>query len=249
MSKLYMVSTAFAPARVVIPSLQQIYKTICRPVEHHILNNHYPIDEERNTLLVKTAAESYGIKWHDLGKNVGLSGGLNYLINNLNLQDGDIVIGTDLDVFPTTMGWGIAIQQVLEADPSVGWVSLMNQHAKRELPERGYTIHTIGGNVCYEGHTACVQSIIGWSAKSLKGLGELKEQQFYYGGGEVTNHPRLKALGLKWVYIPQYEEIFHPHCEGDRCYVVYKWNYSHLKTTTLDFGSWLQEDLSRLDLK
>jgi hypothetical protein len=193
--------------------------------------------------------EHYGCKVHDLGKNMGLSGGLNYLINNLNLQDDDIVIGTDLDVWPTTQDFGKAIVEVLRADPTVGWVSLQNQHSKKELNERGYTIHTIGGHVCYEGHTPCVQSIIGWSAKSLKGLGQLKEQQHYYGGGEVVNHPRLKQLGLKWVYLPQYEEIFHPYCEGDRSYVVYKWNYSHLRTTKLSFADWLAEDPSRLELK
>lgn len=244
-----MISTAFVPARIAIPSVQQIKKTIGLDVNWRILQNHYPINEQLNDKLLQVLFEHNGISVYDAGQNLGLSGGLNYLLSTIPLQDDDIVLATDLDVWPVTSNWGQAIVDVLRADSSVGWVSLQNQHSKKELAERGFTIHSIGGHVCYEGHTPCVQSIIGWSAKSLKGLGELKEQQHYYGGGEVTNHPRLKKLGLKWVYLPQYEETYHPYCEGDRSYVVYKWNYSHLRTTKLSFKDWLLEDPSRLELK
>jgi hypothetical protein len=247
--KIYMVSLAFVPARIAIESMKQIYATIGDiKFEHHILQQHYPIAKDLNDRLLYTLFDHYDCNVHDLGKNIGLSGGYNYLINRLNLKDDDLVIGTDLDVYPVTQGWGEALKRVAEADTNVGWISLQNQHSARELQERGYTPHNIGGVLCHEGHQACVQSIIGWTGRSLLGMGKLEENNQWYGGMESRSFPRLKALGLKWVYLPQYEEKFSPLVECDAPYRHYKWNLAHLKTTTLDFESWINEDKERLKL-
>lgn len=248
--RVIMVSLAFAPARVIIECMKQLYKFPGDiKFEHYVLNNHYPIDKDRNDLLLKTLFDSYGCKYFDLGANTGLAAGYNYLIKQANIQDDDIVIGADLDTYPVSPNWMNGIVNVMQADPTIGWCGLMNQHAKKELADRGCTTHTIANTVCLEGHTACVQSIIGWSGKSLNLLQELKEQNKWYGGMEVVSFPRLKQLNLRWVYLPQYNEEFSSLVEADRCYVIYKWSYAHLRNTTLDFESWIKEDPSRLDMK
>lgn len=248
--KVYLVSLAFVPARIAIESMKQIYATIGNiQFEHKILMQHYPINKELNDKLLTTLFNHYNCTIYDLGKNVGLSAGYNYLIQQCNLQPGDIVIGSDLDVNPIGEHWGKAIVDVINTDPTIGWVSLQNQHSERELNARGFTTHTINNRICYEGHDACVQSIVGWSAASLQGMNGLEEQSKWYGGGEVVSYPKLKALGLRWVYLAQYKEAFSPLCESDGPYRHYKWNLAHLRTTTLDFESWLNEDPERLKLK
>lgn len=246
MSKIYMVSTAFAPARVVTESMKQLYRTAgTSEFEHHILMQHYPLSKDLNDKLLTTIFNYYNCKIHDLGSNVGLSAGYNYLINQLNLQDDDIVIGADLDTYPITDGWMDAIVKVMKADSNIAYCSLQNQHSEKELNDRGYSIHTVANTVCYEGHTPVVQSIIGWSPKVLKQFNGIQEQRKMYGGSEVTMWPKLQAAGYKWYYLPQYKEVFHPLCQGDRCYIVWKWSYAHLRDTDLDFESWINEKPER----
>ena len=240
-----MVSLAFAPARVVLECMRQVYETIGIPVEHHVLMNHYPINQDLNDKVLLTVFDHYKCKVHDLGANTGLSGGYNYLIKQLNLQDDDIVIGLDLDCYPVTQNYGQALVKVLKGDRSIGWASLQNQHSVRELAERGFTPHIVDGVLVHEAHTACVNSICAWSGKFLNGFGGLQEPSKWYGGLEAMSFSKVKQLGFKWVYLPQYEERFHFTMQADRCYIVYKWSLAHLKTTTLDFASWLAEDLTR----
>src|SRR6266853_5194619 len=120
--KIYMVSLAFAPARIMIESMRQVYETIGNiKYEHLLLNNHYPIDKKRNDKLLMTLLASYDCTLYDLESNVVLSAGYNFLIEKCNLQDEDIVLGIDPDVWPLTPGWGEALVKVLLADPTVGW--------------------------------------------------------------------------------------------------------------------------------
>jgi hypothetical protein len=251
MSKVYMVSTAFVPIRVAAPCITQIKKTIGIKAEWHIWHNHYPLEQELNDLLLEKLFDYYSIRdWNcHTTENVGLSTGLNNLIKRLDIADDDIILATDLDVGPVTPGWGQAIVDVLRADPTVGGVSLMNQHAERELAERGATIHTIDGKICLQGHTPVVQSIIGWTGKSLREVGFVQEQNHFYGGSEITMWPLMKSLGYKWVYLAEYKEEYNDLLKCDGCYRHYKWNYAHLRTTTLSFAAWLNEDPSRLELK
>jgi hypothetical protein len=243
-----MVSLAFAPIRVISSCFQQVYKTIGRPVEHHVLTNHYPIDHDVNEKVVKALCEAYKITWHDLGQNVGLSAGYNHLINNLNLQDDDVVIGVDPDTWPETPGWSNALVSVLQ-DKTIAWASLMNHHAVNELPQRGYTTHTVNGVIAYEAHQACVNSICAWPGWFLKRLNGLKEPNQWYGGIEIMSMPKIKQMGFKWVYLPEFKEAYHSRVEGDGPYRHYKWEYAHKHSTKLDFKAWLEQDPSRLELK
>ncbi len=243
--KIYMVSLAYAPSRIVIECMRQVYETIGIPVEHHVLMNHYPINQELNDKVLLAVFDHYKCKVHDLGANTGLSGGYNYLIQQLNLQDDDIVLGLDLDCYPITQNYGQALVKVLRGDKSIGWASLQNQHSVRELSERGFTPHVVDSILVHEAHTACVNSICAWSGKFLNGFGGLQEPNKWYGGLEAMSFGKVKQLGFKWVYLPQYEERFHPTMQADRCYIVYKWSLAHLKTTTLSFAEWLKEDLTR----
>lgn len=248
--KVYIVSLAYVPARIAIECMKQFYKHLGNiQVEHKVLMNHYPLNKELNDKLLLELFKHYKCDVHDQGANIGLSSGYNYLIEQCNLQDDDIVIGLDLDCWATTPNFGEALVKVLRGNKSIGWASLQNPHSVKELQERGFTPHVVDGVLVHEAHQACVNSICAWSGSFLNKLGGLKEPGKWYGGLESVSYPRVRQLGFKWIYLPTYTESFNSLVEADGCYRHYKWNYAHLRTTTLDFESWLNENPSRLELK
>jgi hypothetical protein len=249
--KIVMVSIAFAPARVIIECYKQIYKTIGNiKFEHYVLNNHYPIDQDRNDALIKTLVESYSGKYFDLGSNVGLSEGYSYLMREAKLEPDDIVIGIDPDVWPVTPNWGEALVKVLsEPNTNIGWVSLFNHHSQREFNERGFIELDVAGLKCYNTKTAMLNSICAWKGDLLIKMGGLKEPNKYYGGLESFSYGTVKQLGYNWVFLPEYKEDFNDLVKPDLCYKNYKWIYAHERSTKLDFASWLAEDPKRIEMK
>lgn len=250
MTKVVMITNFFAPIRVIESSMTQVYKTIGNLEFRHLaINNHYPINKELNNKMIKILCDHYGIELFDEGKNLGLSGGLNYLIKEANLNDEDIIIGLDNDVWPETQGWGTPLVDCIRYGYQVGWSSLIFPIAEKEIRERGYTIHTIRGNVVWETHAAVCNSICAWNVKMLKEINGIEESGHFYGGLESATFDKIKKFNWKWVFLTQYEEKFNEKIRQDKCYDIYKWEYAHKKSTTLDFESWILEDPSRIQLQ
>jgi hypothetical protein len=241
--KIVMVSIAFAPARVIIECYKQVYKTIGNvQFEHYVLNNHYPIDQERNDKLIKTLVESYNGKYFDLGENVGLGEGYSYLMREAKLQPDDIVIGIDPDVFPVTHGWGEALVKVLsEPNTNIGWASLFTPHTQKEFNERGFDKLDVNGITCYNTKTAMLNSVCAWKGDLLIKMGGLKEPNKYYGGLESFSYGTIKQLGYNWVFLIDFKEELHELVKADQVYTEYKWAYAHHRNTKLRFDEWLKE--------
>jgi hypothetical protein len=254
--RVFCITTFFAPIRIIESSITQVYKTIGNidlPFTHLAINNHYPVNKDLNDKMIETMCNHYGIQLFDEKKNLGLSGGLNYLLSKIDLQDDDLIIGLDNDVWPTTNGWGKALIETVIYGVNVGWSSLMYPTSKSELLQKGYVTHEVQGSsgpiIVWEGLRAVVNSVCCWSGKMIKQLGNLSESGYYYGGLESVSFPKIKSLGWKWVYTVDYEEApFNENAKSDRCYVVYKWEYAHNKSTQLSFEDWLLEDPNRLNL-
>lgn len=238
--RVVVVTLGYAPARILLACLDQVYKTIgLDNVEHYLLNNRYPIDQERNDKLVKSICDAYGITYFDLGYNLGLSAGYNYLIEQAKLNDDDLVIGIDPDVFPVTPGWGAALFETMQ-ESSFAWASLQNPHSKRELTERGFTEIIINKIKIQIAHQACVNSVCMWRYGVLKQLGFLQEPKKYYGGIESMMFPMVQRLGKHWVYLSDFHEMASPLVESEPLYKKFKWEYAHKLTTTLEFKEWLK---------
>jgi hypothetical protein len=210
------------------------------------------VNKNLNDNMIKTLCDHYGIQLFDENKNLGLSGGLNYLLSKIDLRDDDLIIGLDNDVWPITNGWGKALTESVIYGANVGWGSLMFPIAEYELLQRGYTIHTVQGNggpiVVWEALQAVVNSICCWNGKMIRQLGSLSESNHFYGGLESISFPKIKSLGWKWVYLTQFREQFNDKIKQDDCYNTYKFEYAHKKSTQLDFESWLLEDPNRIIL-
>lgn len=238
--KIYAVTLGFAPSRILLTTFDQVYKTIGIPVQHLLLNNHYPVDEERNDELVRAICQAYGVKYYDLGENVGLAAGYNYLLRDVIPYDPEsIVIGIDPDTWPITKGWGAALADV-HSDPKIGWATLQNQASERELKERGFTARSVKDVPIYSAHQACVNSICAWKLSMLKELNWLSEPKKYYGGIEGHMFHMVKKMGLDWVYLPTFKEESSALVSSEELYRTYKWNYAHLNNTQLSFKEWLK---------
>ncbi len=244
--RVHIVSLGFAPARVFLACMDQVYKTIgLKDFNHILLNNHYPVDKARNDFLIEQICRSYGIKFHDVGENIGLAAGYNLLLNNLRFadkaDDEDIVIGIDPDVWPISKGWGQALIDVMSGDPAVAWASLwINSATERETTERGYTPNIINGVKVRELKQASMNSICAWRLGVLRELGGLEEPKKYYGGVEGQMFPKMVERGLKWVFLEDFKEECSPLVNSEDLYRVYKWEYAHKNSTQLDFESWLK---------
>lgn len=238
--KVVIVSIAYAPARVILACYEQLYKTIgITPSAHLVLNNHYPVNQNRNDRLIKSICEEFGCTLYDLGENVGLQRGYNYLIEQANLEDNDIIIGVDSDVWPITPNWGPALVKTIQ-EPSFAWATLQNQHSKRELTERGHTEIILNGIKLQMAHYACTNSICAWRKGVVKELGGLQEPRKFYGSIESHMFPMVKKINKHWVYLSEYHEEFSPLVESDLLYKRYKIDYAIKLTTTLEFKEWLK---------
>ncbi len=242
--RIFAVTLGFAPSSVLGSCLKQVYSTIGIPVEHHLLNNHFPIDKHKNNEEVKELCEYYNIKYHDENKNLGLQAGYNYLIDGLSPLDTDVIIAIDPDTYPVTKNWGKALVEVA-SHPSVAWGSLMNPPAEREIIERGYKDIIINGIATKECRSPCVNSICAWPGSFLKAVGGLKEPNKFYGGIECMMWPMVKKLSKKWVYLSDYKEEAHESVQSHPLYKQYKWEYAHAHTTKDDFETWLHIRSSR----
>lgn len=237
---------AFAPFRVFKASVDQVYSTLgITDFEHRVLNQHYPINKAENTKLIREYCESRNMRWFDVGENIGLSGGYNYLIKQGNLEHEDIVILEDPDVWPVTPGWGEAIVRAVspnEIGITIGIVSLMTPPAAYQKINVPYTDVHINGLKATLPHVAIINSLCGMPGRLLLKLGDLQESNKYYGGFESVNFPRLQEIGYSWAYLDDYKEekLDDNVAKPDHCYSLYKWAYAYEHSTDLDFESWLK---------
>ena len=220
--------------------MEQIYKTIGIDVTHHVLNNHYPVNEKENDESIRSYCDNRGIVYHDLKENVGLSSGYEYLMRQAAPFADEIVILADPDVYPITEGWGRALLSVA-SDPRVGIASLMFSTVKREMIERGYDELSVSGHRVWRGHQACMNSICAMRRSRLEFIGGLQEPKKYYGGAEGSLAPRLKKANWDWVYLADYWEQYHESVASEPIYREYKIEYALMNSTNLSFKDWLKQ--------
>lgn len=219
--------------------MDQVYKTIGSPITHHVLNNHYPVNEKRNDLEIMDDCASRIAWYHDLGENVGLAAGYNHLIEVCGADDDEAIILCDPDVYPLTPKWGPALRTALR-DHEIGIASLMFPTAKRELQERGFTEKTVHDVRLRIAKQACMNSICATTKRTLSLVNGMSEPKKYYGGFEGSMMVKLHGQGLQWAYLMDYGEDSHESVVSEEAYRTYKWEYAHKNSTNLGFKEWLE---------
>lgn len=240
MSRNVIISLAFMNSDIIEKSFDQLYRTrnYALPIEHVVLNQHYPLAKEKNQFKLESICGKRNIKIYDSGKNLGLHDGFNYVMKRLELKSDDIVIGYDPDSFPTSTGWDMALVRAIRGDDSVVWSSLMGDRAEKELDERGFSPKIIDHHIkVRETKKPVVNSVCAWRYGWLEKVGFLTEPHAFYGGLECSMWNKLQ--GKQWVFTEDYREDDRLRDGHDRAYVEYKWAHAHLQTWKGDFQSWL----------
>lgn len=236
------ITLGFAPSRIWRRSLEQ-YRATRNPdlaFDHYFVDQHYPVDKERNRVENRAACEAFGVKVLDPGRNLGLHAGFNWALDQINPAPGDIIIAYDSDMFPTTPGWDMALVRSIWGDPKgkAVWASLMHDHvtspddldvAETRLADGFIKIHAI--------RRAIMNSTCAFSYDWLRRVGGLTEPCAFYGHLESAMFSRLGEG--QWVFVEGWSDSALLRNEHDEAYTQYKWVHAHLRGFAGDFESWL----------
>jgi hypothetical protein len=241
--KVHVITLAFAPARVLKRGVDLFYSTYRSPVRgltHHLVDHHYPIGREQNLQVMKELCEGYGIQFHDPGQDNGYHGGLNWILERIKPEDGDIVVMYDPDAGPEQCDWLDALVDTILAGYSIA--SLVDKTILRELNERGYNkSEVIGVGDVWEPVTNGILSLYAWDWAYLKQMLPLYEHNPYYGGIESYMWEHLKRLGLKQAYLPGFSEDNLSRDMADWHYVKWKWEHSYHRRYMGSFTQYLKD--------
>jgi hypothetical protein len=196
------------PARIFRASMAQFKNTAqageeAASFEHHFLYHHYPINKAHNEGELREICEVYGLHWHDPGKNLGLSGGLNFLFKEIGMTADDSWIGYDPDSFPLRPGWLTALWGVLHSNEQVGAASLFCEASASEFTNRGGIPMHLGGHTVIQATQPMMATITGYKHVLFAEHG-YQEPNAFYGGGEMTIFNRLYEMKKGWVWLPHY---------------------------------------------
>lgn len=231
---------------VIRESLTQYYKTKSPVTEvtHVLVNHHWPISSAKFEQEIAEISKEFGCILLDPGKNLGLARGYNWAVSQMKVPDDALVVGYDPDSYPMTPGWDWAALEVMNAVPSIGWVSLMHVHANTELYERrkGDASRFIKGIQITPINAACMNSVCGIRGAFFNHHGGFQEVNPLYGGLEVHTYPKVKEAGYEWVFLNNYAESEHFTGKIHKDYVKWKWDTAHLGQPQIDFGEWLKKN-------
>lgn len=238
------ITLGFLSASLLNDSFEAFYatKNPLQPLRHYLLDQHYPIDKDRNRAEIRRVCEKFGVTVIDAGCNLGLHDGFNWALKKVVTPEDDIVIAYDGDSFPVGQGWDMALVRAIRGDREqrVVWSSLGNPRTMKEIQERGYIAKKADGYLdLWVTKVPIVNSVCAWRIDWLRKVGFLSEPQPWYGNLESEMFAKLGSN--QWAVIPKWGESDHLRDRHDRSYVCYKWSLSHLKNTQLDFESWLKD--------
>lgn len=231
------VTTVYANANVYRAGAKSLQRTIpnYRDVRHLQLDNKYPIGwaELHNEMLMH-GVKFPRVKVLDAGKNLGLHGGVNYMLKLIlegyngepPADDNDIVIAIDADDDPVHIGWVDTFVDVFAALPKLGWASLMCEPGRDVLNYRNVPIQTV--DVGRDNHIRyrkpgfpLINTVCAWRVKALRELGDITEPHAYYGGIEVDMMPKFEKAGWDVIWLEDFTVLSHRHLH-DQSYEIYK---------------------------
>lgn len=178
---------------------EAIYRTKKSDFPVYVLNNHYPLWPEG---FAEGLQKQYGFEMLDAGRNVGLAGGLNFMLKNTPYTDLNLLM--DCDAVPLTEGWDIALTEVL-TDDTIAWAGIWNEVSYREMDERGFTSVVVNGYICREPKQPGINSISGHKRKWIDDIGGFKDENKFYGGSEVVLHQHVNEKN-RHVFLDDFKE-------------------------------------------
>ena len=205
---LYAVSIAYGSPEILMSGFAQGKRTMGAQVNEWVLvNNHWPLLESyaHEAVYVSTLSEQMRAKVVNPDKNIGGHDGLTFGLKALDFKDHDFILNYDLDSWPVTPGWLTAMVQVMQADPSLGFVALLDNRCKTG---KKWKVETIAGHqVGFQAEPDM------WNVTLFRGLmlrDGMVADSIYYGFVETAMGKRLEQKGLRMGWLMDFNEDPHP---------------------------------------
>lgn len=195
------VSVLYAPLPVMEESVKQFYRTANQPFcDWHLVCNMWPLSKQPITEAYKIHDLTGGVL-HLPGKNLGGHDGASYALRNMGLQDDDLILLYDLDSNPLNPFWLRAMEAVMEADPSLGYVSL---HFDGRLHQPTWKTEEIAAQT-----VGFCSHLLMWGVTLFRGhllKDGMKGQRPFYGFVENEMEKKIRAKCLRNGYLMDYHE-------------------------------------------
>lgn len=208
-ARILLITLGFCPTKLFRHTAIRLRESLSgkHEIEKVFIAKPYPIDTDNNLMGNVLAAVNNGYtRIFCREKDSGAAQDFNQALWDLKLQDDDIVIVYDHDIYPIENGWDDAAISVMQADPLVDWVCMWNCASDNEFGARGGIPVEIAGHRCMQavGPMLAMTSVIrGSLLNHTKGLIQPCPM---YGGVELYMWPKLVARGTKKVFLRDFHE-------------------------------------------
>ena len=202
MSKIWLVTPAFCPADLLEECLGWLYDGgIPHHVEHVIVDNHYPVNNFKNSDRIRALARRHHATYIDSCGDLGWPEGVNNAAREVGIKSGDVVINCDPDDRPSP-GFISHIDSVMTSDPKIAVCALGFSVIDQRFAEGKLRESRIAGERVWEHPTVEMVSVCAFNWTFIEAIGGLKQQHKYYGGVESYLYPRWQRRGMRLVYLP-----------------------------------------------
>jgi hypothetical protein len=246
-SAVFTITLGYSPASLFHESTKRYYETNTIESKHFYIDQHYPLDREKNRERCLEICKTRGITVLDPGKNLGLHHGFNWALNEINPGKDDIVIAYDPDSYPMNVGWDRALVETIRSEPSIAWATLNGPRCQTDMSRFVCDDRVVAGRNVKIAPRAFVNTTCAWSVSFLEKIGGLRENSEFYGHLEAPMFHELTKIGLKQAFLIDYTESDHLRDLHDRAFQVWKWLHAHTGEYRGDFGQWLSEGMPGWD--
>jgi len=210
------ISILYMDPAIILQTITQMWATAgfaCNPSPWMLVDNRWPLSTEPEWIAAvsnfKSALACANPILERPERNRGGHGGFNFGLEKLKALTSftaeTLVLNYDLDIWPLTPGWGKAMVDVMRADPSLGYVALLDE---RCVNNRRWRFETIAGHRC-----AVTDSTDMWAATLFRGRALDKGMlapTLYYGKVEIAMEAHMREIGMRWCYLYDFRETKHP---------------------------------------
>jgi len=179
-------------------SLNRYSDTTILKTNHALIDQHYPLNRERNLMDMDFTAMMYRAPIIDSKYDRGAADGFNNAMKVLFLNGTDLVITYDPDSWPKQEGWDFAMYEVLRKDPQISYVSLRTPEKINGEQREAYGYNYIVTDRPF------IFGVTMWRWSFLNRVGGLHQRQKYYGHVEAEMFSRLGDT--KNAYLTDYYE-------------------------------------------
>jgi hypothetical protein len=206
--RVFVISLCHMEPTIIAYSLTQAIMTMgmdCRNPHWVLVDHHWPKEKEATSEVLERLSDLVLGEVISPEKNLGGHGGYNfavqYLIDQYELQDDDLVLSYDPDSNPLTHGWLTALIKVMKSDLSLDYLSLMPEKIKNN---RAWVIEEIAGHRVAKDSQPEMINVTLWRAKCIKQ--KVTSVCQYYGN--IESH--MWSRGFKNAYLIDFKEEDNP---------------------------------------